>query len=205
MNFEPNSNKNVELVARESMGNIRAAQAATQMIGRLTNNDIGELTRFARARMIRLGLCPTDADDVFQSAVAATLMGAQTPDQGRHPAEADLVGHPQFCKYLRGVICSITTQLCRRRRLLSIVPIDDELDRLKSADSASVTFDFAGLFFSRLLQRAPRTIRPLIEDWSRRWGECDSIPIARQHRRQRQRIRRLAISVARDLYQTTHE
>ena len=190
-----------------SRGANRSEEALTQrghpagcenLLNQITQSELQDLAAYARFRLNRAGLHPGVAEDVRQSALLAVLMGSTTELGGRHPREADLGDRSAFSRYLKGVIRSLVEARCRGRdsRFISTT-IDANMLAAQGPDASEhlALEDLARQLFSRLRERVPGPLRPIVGDWASRWKESDVIPLGGRHRRHRKELRSLAAKI----------
>lgn len=175
------------------------------MLQALNESDTRQLALHARRRLMGFGLSEVPEDDLVHDAFQAVLAGTIHRSQGRHPKAAHLRDRGTFLRYLRGVINSLAEAIYRHQngtRFVSLGELTfDQTDtligltnRISPADLAGFNL-FAAQFFRRLNARTPPRLVPLVNAWESGFRWLDQIPLVGRPRKDRVRVRRLALEV----------
>ena len=184
--------------------NSNGREACLELMQSITQQEWSALTVFARCRLLRIGLNPSEAEDMVQDAVLAVLKGTRSASEGRHPRDADLADQGTFLDYLRGVIASLVESARRNGWGGHICDALGEISRgtQSLSDEEMTRLEFRDLhrqLFTTLGGQAPRRLCGLIDAWRDQGEDCDKIPLLGQHRRCRAELRRMAGQVLKRL------
>lgn len=187
---------------RETSSNGR--ERSLELLQSLTQQEWTALAVFARCRLLRIGLNPSQAEDMVQDAVLAILKGARSASEGRHPRDADLAGRGTFLDYLRGVIASLVESARRNGWGGHFTDDFEEITRGTQSlpDEEVMRLEFRDLhrqFFTNLGGQSPPRLCGLIDAWREQGEDCDQIPLLGRHRRCRAELRKLARNVLKRL------
>lgn len=182
------------------------AGACLNLMAELSSADLSMLARFARFRLLRVGLNPADGEDMAQDALLAVLRGRDSSSTGRHPRASDLAGRCAFIAYLHSVIGSLVEAERRCREhcfahspLEELVALDNSHASISACDSSLEFSDLKREFFRYLYRQAPARLQDLVAAWDQQCDDCERIPLLGRHRRWRVELRKVAAQAFRKL------
>ncbi len=200
--------------SKKTWSHRRVRALAIERLNQLTPADLTRLTDFSESRLGRLYGGRMSAEDALHKALHSIVRGTEKSKLGRRPKLKDLRTKDAFLNYIRSATNSVIEATQRRREFLFIhesihqarnseekeTTILFAAEQNPDADTALV--DFKAELFSRIRQRAPRRLQPVIDEWEQGFFWTDRLPCSAASK-DRAQLRKLAArifkEIARDL------